>query len=245
MGWCNDVDFVFGLAQNERLIGEIKSELDQVAAKSARTGRPQRRFKTFLSSPRCDATRARPSISTRKSIARAATWRTGSRSASSTSMRTAPRPPPCGPISCDCGSPRWPMCCCARCDASGCTAPPWPTPPGDHPAQTAQGRCSRAHQCSPHQIRHGIGLSRRPNLGYRRRSARARCSCARLSSLTRPAAPAIARGAASDQPRSFAAAPAAQEISQIDRVIPAQRRPMSLKNSIDPRATAIDHAKIA
>ena len=50
MAWCeaNDVDFVFGLAQNERLIGEIKSELDQVAAKSARTGRPQRRFKTFM-----------------------------------------------------------------------------------------------------------------------------------------------------------------------------------------------------
>jgi hypothetical protein len=47
-------------------------------------------------------------------------------------------------------------------------------------------------KCSPHQIRHGIGLSRRPNLGYRRRPARARCSCARLSSLTRLAARAIA-----------------------------------------------------
>jgi hypothetical protein len=40
MAWCeaNDVEFVFGLAQNERLIGEIKSELDQVAAKSVCTG---------------------------------------------------------------------------------------------------------------------------------------------------------------------------------------------------------------
>jgi hypothetical protein len=50
MAWCeaNDVDFVFGLAQNPRLIGEIESELDQVAAKSARTGRPERRFKSFM-----------------------------------------------------------------------------------------------------------------------------------------------------------------------------------------------------
>jgi hypothetical protein len=50
MAWCeaNGVDFVFGLAQNERLNGEIKSELDRVAAKSARTGRPERRFKSFM-----------------------------------------------------------------------------------------------------------------------------------------------------------------------------------------------------
>jgi Transposase DDE domain group 1 len=30
--------------------------------------------------------------------------------ASSISMRIAPRPTPCAPISCGCGSPRWPMC---------------------------------------------------------------------------------------------------------------------------------------
>ena len=50
MGWCeaNGVDFLFGLAQNERLIAQIKSELDVVAAKSQRTGRPERRFKTFM-----------------------------------------------------------------------------------------------------------------------------------------------------------------------------------------------------
>src|SRR3954452_24507110 len=50
MAWCeaNDVDFLLGLAQNERLNGEIKSELDRVAAKSARTGRPERRFKSFM-----------------------------------------------------------------------------------------------------------------------------------------------------------------------------------------------------
>jgi hypothetical protein len=50
MAWCeaNDVDFLFGLAQNERLIAEIKSELDSVAARSRRSGRPERRFKTFM-----------------------------------------------------------------------------------------------------------------------------------------------------------------------------------------------------
>src|SRR6266581_4000645 len=50
MAWCeaNGVDFLFGLAQNERLIAEIKTELDLVATKSRRTGRPERRFKTFL-----------------------------------------------------------------------------------------------------------------------------------------------------------------------------------------------------
>ena len=50
MAWCeeNGVDFLFGLAQNERLIAEINSELELVAAKSRRTGRPERRFKSFM-----------------------------------------------------------------------------------------------------------------------------------------------------------------------------------------------------
>jgi hypothetical protein len=40
MAWCeaNGVDFLFGLAKNERLIAEIGTELDVVAAKSRRTG---------------------------------------------------------------------------------------------------------------------------------------------------------------------------------------------------------------
>jgi hypothetical protein len=50
MAWCeaNGVDFLFGLAQNTRLVAEIAPELDLVAAKSARTGRPERRFKSFM-----------------------------------------------------------------------------------------------------------------------------------------------------------------------------------------------------
>jgi hypothetical protein len=49
MAWCeaNGVHFVFGLAQNERLNAEIKSELEAVAERSRRTGKPARRFKEF------------------------------------------------------------------------------------------------------------------------------------------------------------------------------------------------------
>ena len=50
MAWCeaNGVDFLFGLAKNERLTAVIKSELDLAAATSRRTGTPARRFKTFI-----------------------------------------------------------------------------------------------------------------------------------------------------------------------------------------------------
>jgi DNA-binding transcriptional LysR family regulator len=50
MGWCeaNGVDFLFGLGRNERLVAEIAAELDLAAAKSRRTGRPERRFKSFM-----------------------------------------------------------------------------------------------------------------------------------------------------------------------------------------------------
>jgi hypothetical protein len=50
MAWCEagDVDFVLGVGRNERLMAEIAPELDRVAAKSARTGQPERRFKSFM-----------------------------------------------------------------------------------------------------------------------------------------------------------------------------------------------------
>ncbi|HKM70854.1 MAG TPA: IS1380 family transposase [Stellaceae bacterium] len=49
MAWCeaNDVHFLFGLAKNERLVAEIKSELERAEAKSRRTGEPARFFKEF------------------------------------------------------------------------------------------------------------------------------------------------------------------------------------------------------
>jgi Transposase DDE domain group 1 len=50
MSWCeaNKVDFLLGLARNERLVAEIATELDRAAAKSQRTGRPERYFKSFM-----------------------------------------------------------------------------------------------------------------------------------------------------------------------------------------------------
>jgi Transposase DDE domain group 1 len=54
MAWCeaNDVDFVLGVGKNERLLAAIASELKRAAAKSARTGQPERRFKSFMWSTR-------------------------------------------------------------------------------------------------------------------------------------------------------------------------------------------------
>jgi hypothetical protein len=49
MVWCeaNRVDFLFGLARNERLEQAIKDELIQASLDSMRTGRPARHFKDF------------------------------------------------------------------------------------------------------------------------------------------------------------------------------------------------------
>src|SRR6516162_1005608 len=159
MVWCeaNGVDFLFGLAKNERLIAEITTELDMVAAKSRRTGRTERRFKNFMWMTRRTWSRPRRIVakaewtqgeanprfvvtSLRRGQARAATWRTGSRNASSTSMPTAPRPPPCGPISCACGLPPWPTCYSVLCAVLGCTIPI--SPP--RPAAPFVSSCSRS-----------------------------------------------------------------------------------------------------
>jgi len=49
MAWCeaNGVHFLFGLAQNERLVVMIACELARAEAKSRRTGKPARCFKEF------------------------------------------------------------------------------------------------------------------------------------------------------------------------------------------------------
>jgi hypothetical protein len=49
MAWCEDnrVDYLFGLARNERLVAAIEGELARAAAASRRTGQPARRFKDF------------------------------------------------------------------------------------------------------------------------------------------------------------------------------------------------------
>jgi hypothetical protein len=50
MAWCeaNRVDFLFGLARNERLEAAIRGELMQAGMDSLRTGQPARRFKDFM-----------------------------------------------------------------------------------------------------------------------------------------------------------------------------------------------------
>lgn len=49
MTWCeqNDVDYLFGLAKNARLIAEIVAELAEAAAENHQSGKPARRFKDF------------------------------------------------------------------------------------------------------------------------------------------------------------------------------------------------------
>jgi hypothetical protein len=50
MAWCeaHGVDFLFGLAKNERLIAKIETELDVAAARSRRSGVAERCFKSFM-----------------------------------------------------------------------------------------------------------------------------------------------------------------------------------------------------
>src|SRR5437016_7327035 len=50
MAWCeaNGVHFLFGLQKNDRLIAEIAGELARAEAKSRRTGKPARSFKSFM-----------------------------------------------------------------------------------------------------------------------------------------------------------------------------------------------------
>ncbi len=61
MRWCenNGVDFLFGLAKNDRLKGEIESELAGAEEESKRTGKPARRFKDFTWSTRDSWSRER------------------------------------------------------------------------------------------------------------------------------------------------------------------------------------------
>src|SRR3974377_64821 len=50
MAWCenNGVDFLFGLAKNSRLVGEIEAELSAAQDQDQRTEKQARRFKDFL-----------------------------------------------------------------------------------------------------------------------------------------------------------------------------------------------------
>ncbi len=50
MSWCeaHRVDYLFGLARNRRLVGEIAAELEEAKAAAEASGKPARRFKELL-----------------------------------------------------------------------------------------------------------------------------------------------------------------------------------------------------
>ena len=126
MAWCeaNRVDYLFGLARNERLQAAITAEMAAATLESMQTGKPARRFKDFtyatLDSWSCERrVVGKAEMTGGEANPRVARWRTASRSVSSICLPTAPRRQPCAPTSCACGSPRWLTCCCAPCVASG------------------------------------------------------------------------------------------------------------------------------
>ena len=186
---ANRVDFVFGLARNARLVErDSPSSSPGPRTEAGATGRPARRFTDFRwstldswsrrrrvvgkaewtrgeANPRFVVTSLqrrrdrRPHASTSASTAPAARWRTGSRSASSTCSPTAPRPPPCAPTSCACGSPPWPMCLLCALRRIGLAHTQFAEATcGTHPPHAAQDRRPGPHQRPPHQARHGLGL---------------------------------------------------------------------------------------
>lgn len=61
MAWCeaNKVDYVFGLARNERLQNEIAADVEIARAKAERIGKPARRFRDFRWSTRKSWSRER------------------------------------------------------------------------------------------------------------------------------------------------------------------------------------------
>jgi len=72
MAWCekNGVCFLFGLARNDRLVGEIAAELAEAGEESRRTGQPARRFRDFMWS-------TRDSWSRRRRVVAKAEWTAG------------------------------------------------------------------------------------------------------------------------------------------------------------------------
>jgi len=72
MAWCeeNGVEYVFGLARNDRLVAKIARELKTAEREAAETGRPARRFKDF-------AWRTLESWSRRRRVIAKAEWTKG------------------------------------------------------------------------------------------------------------------------------------------------------------------------
>ena len=140
MAWseAHGVDYLFGLARNDRLTAEIVDELAAAQEESERTGKPARRFKDFTWSTLKSWSRSRrvvakaewtggdsnprfvvTSLSRKESEARylyekvycaRGEMKIASRNASSTCSQTGHRATPCAPTSSGSGSRPWPMC---------------------------------------------------------------------------------------------------------------------------------------
>ena len=134
MAWCeaNRVDYLFGLARNDRLVATVGQELADAMAESLETGKAARRFKDFRYStlkswsrerrvvgkaevtrgdtnPRFVVTSLSPAEAEARHLyekiycAPRARWRTGSKSARRTCLPTAHPQQRCAPTSCVCG----------------------------------------------------------------------------------------------------------------------------------------------
>jgi Transposase DDE domain group 1 len=260
MAWCegNGVDFLFGLARNARLVAEIATELDLVAAKSRRSGRPERRFKTFMWT-------TRRTWSRRRRVVAKAEWTKGE--ANPRFVVTSLRRDECKAkylyekVYCARGemenrikecqldlyadrtsaatmranqlrlwfySMAYVLLCALRRRAARYRLRQRHL--RHHPSQAAQDRSARARQRPPHQDRHGIGLSGRARLGTRRNPARNRRHRPRLPGMTR-AAPARSLRGTTHRPTET------QKIADIDSALRRHEHPRRRTSSRQNRLT--------
>jgi hypothetical protein len=105
--------------------------------------------------------------------------------------------------SCVCGSPRWPMYCCARFGTWRWVKRNSSIPAVAASTQAAQGRRAREHQRPPHHNCHGVCVSGRPDLGACCRPPGRRRKCSGLARPTRVAAECHPRCITSGPPRSI------------------------------------------
>jgi hypothetical protein len=152
MRWCeeNRVEYVFGLARNQRLEPMIANELAEAKAIFAATAKPVRIFKELDYRTRDSWSRSRRVVAKAEHLEKGSNPRfivtslpkkqiggqelyetihcqrgereTASRSASSISMPTAPVPRRCGPTNSGSGTCWW-----RRCGAWVWLEPRWPT----------------------------------------------------------------------------------------------------------------------
>ena len=130
MSWCeaNEVDYVFGMARNKRLLRRLQEDLDRAGRQHDRIAQPMRRFKDFTCRTLKSWSRRRRVIgkaahlpkgpdprfvltslnkrqsthasSTNRPTVRVVIWRIASKSSSCTCSPTGPPATACTPISC-------------------------------------------------------------------------------------------------------------------------------------------------